>query len=1089
MGGEVTADAYPDFDILHPAVVNGTVVEASAGTGKTFSVAAFVARTIALNDDIRISNFLVTTFTRNAAAELRDRVRRRLVSLERQVRAGTAREDDPLAVSLVSLGDKDMADRLARALREFDTATISTIHSVCARILTMAGLPAVGEGDEADLARIIAEVVNDAVVKESMNGVEIDSSRLASVVEKRLGSPLAVLEYEPYKKDTVKGKKEVLNAALEHLLEVVEQCVARVRERTELEPTFDDMLRRAAELVADASQVALTSALRQRFRIAVIDEAQDTDKLQWAIFRHIFDPGSTTHTLLAVGDPKQAIYRFRGADVEAYLSVRRDDRRLTLRKNWRSDSDLLVALNHLFQGWTFGEGIDYVAVTARDGAEGSAVSGTKPLRIIDLGAVGNKNRIVGPTARRVHEILETVTITKDGATKKVTPGDICVLVTSRGTGAAVESALRGLGISAVSSGTENVMKGEMAVAFDRLFRAMDEPYDASLVRLAAATPFFGVDLADAGMLTEDRINDIQRTVTDWARTLRSKGVAAVGARLRGDVEVAARIVSGDNGERRETDFAHVLELLHDGTGGSGSTPAAVLDIMADLSAREDQAETVARRVESDREAVRIMTVHAAKGLEFPVVVVADLWKMRKTGHGANAYNRPRADDPSQKELVIDAGWVGGRESGAAKAGRQQEEADETLRLFYVALTRARHHVSLLVADPKEKGDKGGPRVTAGLNDPARFAAVSAVVETVGASHIRIFPRYSHSSGDGGDLGLAPFSGSVDQTYRRMSFTGISKKREGRGDVPADDDERSGAGHHDDDEQIITMRSGYADDSVDLGVPEMPFARLAGGTYFGKVMHKVYERVDFRAHDLEAEVARVVDAVVNGALLRNHRDEIVRGVTLSLRTPLGARFGLTELSSIEKNDRLNELGFEISLAPVVAGVTVSELGTVLRDALVGAGRGDDILMPYAGELASSAFDIPLIGLMNGSIDTLVRVDHDGQKVLWITDWKSNRLDEDGMENVIHGYVRERMCAEMEHHHYPLQALIYGAAVHRYVRSRGSNIGIAGLAYFFIRGMVGQETPKDDTGHRNGVFVWEAPDGLWARLSDVMSGVRP
>jgi exodeoxyribonuclease V beta subunit len=1083
------ADVYPDFDILDPAVVNGTVIEASAGTGKTFSVAAFVARTIALNDEIRISNFLVTTFTRNAAAELRDRIRRRLVSLERQVRAGIARDDDPLALSLVAVGDTDMADRLTRALREFDTATISTIHSVCARILTMAGLPAVGEGDETDLARIIAEVVNDAVVEESMNDVNIDSSRLASVVEKRLGSPLAVLDYEPFKQRSGNKSKEELNAELDHLLEVVERCVARVRERTELEPTFDDLLRRAAELVSDGSQVALTAALRQRFRIAVIDEAQDTDKLQWAIFRHIFDPDSTTHTLLAVGDPKQAIYRFRGADVEAYLSVRRDDRRLTLRRNWRSDSDLLVALNHLFEGWTFGTGIDYVPVTARDGASGSAVTGTKPLRIIDLGPVGNKNRIVGPTARRVHEILETVSITKDGKTKKVTPGDICVLVTSRGTGAAVESALRGLGVSAVSSGTENVMKGEIAVAFGRLFRAMDEPYDSSLIRLAAATPFFGVDLADAGTLTEDRINDIQRTVTDWARTLRSRGVAAVGARLRADAGVSARIVGGDNGERRETDFAHVMELLHSGTGGAGCAPDAVLEVMADLTAREDQSETVARRVESDREAVRIMTVHAAKGLEFPVVVVADLWKTRKNGRGANTYNRPRMDDPSQKELVIDAGWIGGRVSGTAKAGRQQEEADETARLFYVALTRARHHVSLLVADPMEEKDRGGPRVTAGLNDPARFADVADVAETVSVSAIRTFPRYSQPAVGENNLDLAPFTGSVDQTYRRMSFTGITKKREGRGDVPADDDERSGAGHHDDDEQIITMRSGYADDSVGLGVPEMPFARLPGGTYFGKIMHKVYERVDFRADDLEAEVARAVDTVVNGALLRNHRDEIVRGVTLSLCTPLGARFGTTELSSIGDGDRLNELGFEIGLAPVSAKVTVSDIGTVLKDALVGAGRGDDILMPYAGELASSTFDIPLIGLMNGSIDTLLRVDQDGQKVLWVTDWKTNRLDEDGMENVIHGYVRDRMCAEMEHHHYPLQALIYGAAVHRYVRSRGSNVGIAGLAYFFIRGMVGQETPADGAGHRSGVFVWDAPDGLWARLSDVMSGVTP
>jgi exodeoxyribonuclease V beta subunit len=1077
--------AYPDFDILDPAVVNGTVIEASAGTGKTFSVAAFVARTIALNDDIRISNFLVTTFTRNAAAELRDRIRRRLVSLERQVRTSTARDDDPLALSLVSIGDKGMADRLARALREFDTATISTIHSVCARILTMAGLPAVGEGDETDLAQIIDEVVNDAVVEQSMKGVIIDSSKLTSVVKKRLGSPLAVLDYKPYTRKSNGKTKEEANAELTNLVEVVEQCVARVRERTELEPTFDDLLRRAAELVADGSQEALTAALRQRFHIAVIDEAQDTDKLQWAIFRHIFDPDSTTHTLLAVGDPKQAIYRFRGADIEAYLSVRRDDRRLTLRRNWRSDSDLLVALNHLFDGWKFGEGIDYVPVTARDGAAGSAVSGTKPLRIIDLGAVGNKNRIVEPTARRVHEILETVTVTKDGTTKKVAPSDICVLVTSRGTGAAVESTLRGLGISAVSSGTENVMNGEMATAFARLFRAMDEPYDSSLIRLAAATPFFGEDLADAGTLTEDRINDIQRTVTDLTRTLRSKGVAAVGARLRADVEISARIVRGDDGERRETDFTHVMELLYGILGGGGCTPAAVLDAIVDLVAREDQAETVARRVESDREAVRIMTVHAAKGLEFPVVVVADLWKTAKNGRGPNAFNRPNADNPLQKELVIDAGYVIGRKWEDALNGRQREEKDEIDRLFYVALTRARHHVSLLVADPTKEGEE---RVTAGLNLPERFAAVADVVENVSASEIRTFPQYSHPASDENELGLAPFSGSVDQVYQRMSFTGITKKRLGRSDAPVDEDERSGAGHHDDDEPIIRMRSGYTDDSVDLGVSEMPFARLPGGTYFGKVMHKVYERVNFLADDLEAEVSRIVDAVVNGALLRNYRDELIRGVTLSLRTPLGSRFGETELSSIGNDNRLNELGFEIGLAPVSASVTVSDIGAVLRETLIDAGRTDDILMPYAGELASSVFDIPLIGLMNGSIDTLLRMHEDGRDVLWITDWKSNRLDEDGMEKVIHGYARDRMCAEMEHHHYPLQALIYGAAVHRYVRSRGGSANIAGLAYFFIRGMVGQETPKDAAGHRNGVFVWEAPSGLWARLSDLMSGVR-
>lgn len=1080
---------FPDLDIVDPQVVNGTVVEASAGTGKTFSVAAFVARTIALNSDIRIGNILVTTFTRNAAAELRDRIRRRLVTLERQLRAGTAEKDDVLAASLLGDQATACADRLARAVREFDSATISTIHSVCARILAMAGLPVVGEGDETDIDRIISEVVNDTVITEAILGNFYESSRLRAVVESRLGSPLSVLSYGPYRQASGGKTAGELNAGLDHVMEVVEACVARIRERTEEEPTFDDLLRRAAELLSDGSQVALIAALRQRFRLAVIDEAQDTDKLQWSIFQNIFDPGSTTHTLVAVGDPKQAIYRFRGADIEAYLAVRDDTKRLTLRRNWRSDADLLEGLNHLFAGWSFGEGIDYVPVTARDGAPGSSLHGSAPLTIVDIGAAGNAGRVVRPAALRVREILEQVSITKDGKTKKAKPGDICVLVTSKNTGAAIEAELRGLGVSAVSSGTENVMKGEMAGALTRLFRAIADPHDASLIRLAAATPFFGVELADAGALDKQRIEDIQRTVTEWGRALRTGGVAAVAARLRGDEAIAARIVRGDAGERRETDFAHVVELLHRATNGAGCQARAVLEAMTDLAGREDQSETVTRRVESDRDAVKIMTVHASKGLEFPIVVVADLWKKRKNSRGADEFHREKAGSPGVKERVIDAGYVTGREFKEAKAGRVSEEADEVLRLFYVALTRAKHHVSLVVA-ARPENDKGGERVTEGLEDPARFAPVGRLVDVVAAGAIGRFPRYEAKM-TGEEPGLASFGGSTAQTYQRMSFSGISKKRQGRKTDVNDIDDRSGGGHNDDDEPIISIRSGYCDDTVPLGVPEMPLARLVGGTYFGKIMHSVYERVDFTAPDLEAEVARVVDTVANGALLGRYHEELVRGVVLSLDTPLGGPFSTRRLAEVGPEDRLNELGFEIGLAAAGDGVKVSDIGRTLLEVLDGAGRADDVLAPYARELASTAFDIPLMGLMNGSIDTLLRVAAGATQSLWVTDWKSNRLDEDGMDQLIDGYRRERMREEMEHHHYPLQALIYGVAVHRYVRARsaaGTAPAVAGIAYFFIRGMVGDGTPLDANGHRNGVFVWEAPDGLWDRLSDVMSGVR-
>lgn len=1079
---------FDDFDILDPQVRNGTVIEASAGTGKTFSVAAFVARQIATDENLQIGQVLVTTFTRNAAAELRDRIRRRLVSLERQLSMGQAESSDELAQDLLKNDAPARAARVARALRDFDTATIATIHSVCARILAMAGLPAVADGDETDIEAIVNEVVNDAVIKEAESGYDYPPDRLRKVVEASLSSPQSVVAYGPYSNGAGGRSRDELNAELDHLMEVIGRCVERIRERTRLEPTFDDMLRRTAELLQQGDKVLL-ALLRKRFRIAVIDEAQDTDKQQWSIFKAIFEEHSETHTLLAVGDPKQAIYRFRGADVQAYLSVRDDDRRLTLRRNWRSDGGLITALNHLFDGWTFGSRIDYVPVLARDGAPGSAITGAKPMTVLDMGVTGVKTRLVKPTALRVREILETVQIVGDAGPRRIRPREICVLVTSKSTGASIEAALRDLGVSSVSSGTENVMKGEMAGAFARLFRAMDEPYDTSLIRLAAATPFFGEELADAGALSDDRIETIQVDISRFAGVLRRNGIAALASRLRADEQIARRLVQGEGAERRETDFAHIIELLHKATFGAGCQPSALLRAFAELAARQDQSETVSRRVESDRDAVQIMTVHASKGLEFPVVVVADLWKKAGRSHGPNEFHRPDPEDPARSQRVIDGGYVTKRPFDAAKRGRQAEEADEKARLFYVAMTRAKHHVSVLLAERSEKDTN--ERVTDGWTDPGRWGPVSDSVDVIDVSSVRRYPRYVPAGDGPDDLVLAPFNGSTAKTYERLSFSTIAKRRENRADTLEVTDDRSGGGHNDDD-RIISISSGYSDPSTPAGVDAMPFARLTGGTYFGKVLHSVYERVDFAAPDLQAEVERVVDSVVNGALLRSSRDEIVRGVVLSLLTPLGGSLGSLTLSGITQSDRLNELNFEMGLAAPDDAITVSDIGRVLIDSLEAAGRHEDILMPYAHELAGGAFGIPLFGLMNGSIDTLIRVRNGGNEMLHITDWKSNRLDEDGVDEMIQGYARTSMLREMEHHHYPLQALIYGTAVHRYVRSRtapGQTAPvISGLAYFFIRGMVGTGTPVDAEGNRHGVFTWTAPDGLWAGLSDVMSGVR-
>ncbi len=1082
----------PEFKIANEKIFNGLTIEASAGSGKTFSVVGMVAIQLATRENLRISQILITTFTRNAAAELRDRVRRQLVSLH----AALSNEDEPIAADneianwLAQNDRAARAARLDRAIREFDTATISTIHSVCARVLTIAGLPVVGEGRaSSEIESLVATEVNSRIVTEfteedvaSAGDIAAYSRRVVAAVKELLSSPRSVLSVDGAIDESGDDVSADIGRKTRHIVRTV---AGRIADLTASDPTFDDLLLRTAEILGNGpnGDPAVAKAFRERFLLAVIDEAQDTDALQWEIFRSAFDADEDSRALITVGDPKQAIYRFRGADVQAYLANRDESKVQTLARNWRSDKQLVAAMNAVFADNEFGDGIEYLPVTTPDTAPDSSISGFPALSVINLGKQTNARSLVGPTARRVRQLLDGMEIEKQGKMRGLLPEDICVLVRSRTNGRLVEAALRALRIPAVSSGTESVMNGVVASDLTRVVKAMAEMSNESRLRLAAATAFLGADLTDIGAISDDELQKHGQTLLGWNNVLRRKGVGAWAHTMRSDTRIMTRLVSGREGERRETDFAHVIELLHAATKGKGCSAHDVLAAIEQLSELEATAETVSRRVESDRPAVQIMTVHASKGLEFPVVVVADLWKMNKsTGSIPSVPVFHRTEPDGTKHRVIDVGWVVG--SGRAdKAGadlKSAEEQAESRRLFYVAMTRAKHHVSLIHA-----GDDSG-RVTDGIID--------RIEEHADGSTYAIEPPpppvapYAPGSASTRALAAAPVTRTIRQTYQRLSFSGITKHHRGDSSTPVDTLDSVGGGEQDDD-QIITVRSGYSDDSVKAGVPSMPLARLMGGTYFGKVMHKVYELLDFTAADLRGEVERVIDSVVVGAMA-NDRDALIDGVVLSLRTPLGGPLGDMRLADIAPTDRIAEMNFEIGLAGIDAGVTVSDVAALVRQTLVDVGRSDDDLVPYLEGLERS-FRTQIVGLMNGSIDALLRVKNNGEDRYFVTDYKTNRLDLEGVNSMIDGYARHSMLDEMQKHDYPLQAIIYGVSVYRYLRWAQPGIdadaAVAGFAYFFVRGMVGPETPQTDD-HRHGVFTWQAPVGLWSRLSDLFSGVK-
>lgn len=1067
------------LDLLHDLFAHGLVVEASAGTGKTYSVAAIVTRELALNEDRRIGKILITTFTRNAAAELRDRVRRRLVETVGKLSGVLDAADDPLAEHLLDGTPTDIADRirrLDRSLVEFDSATISTIHGVCSRVLRAAGIDLGSVIDSDEQTRIIEEVVNDLVVSHAHLEPRLDQARLMALVKAMIDDPLLEFWSDPALHAT-HGKQ------LETLERLLEECVRRVHTAMNSAPSHADLLRLAREIVEDDTRGDLLAVLRERFQLTIVDEAQDTDRQQWRFFKKLF-PGGDGRALVTVGDPKQAIYGFRGADVRAYVDyANTSSLHRTLDTNRRSDQPLLDVLNAAFVGKEFGEGIAYHAVHAPAGRQARGISGMQgSVEFLDLGIATSQQALREPVLDKVIELLESGTLATGrdtGATSRpVEPRDICVLVRSGSVGKLIQQTLLRAGIPAVTGGTSSVMHSAAAIDFRALLEALERPSDVGRVRRAAATVFFGHVLTSVGALTDDVLERVQDGLMAFGSTLANKGLAALGAAIEADETIMSRLAAGPQGERNVTDFLHMIEVMDAEGPRRGCTPEQALTVFSRLDAMDDKNEIVSRRVESDADAVTILTIHAAKGLEFPCVIVADLWKESRGASQAPAvfYDRDNA-------RKIDIGFGIAMPSDHARSIRGAAEQDEARRLLYVAVTRPEHYLAVLVA--RGKPSKNGPALPSVLEETMTLPATLATPGT----RTTLLHALAHAGGTSGPLVLAP-APAVVQTYRRMSFSSLT----------------AGRAHHRSDVLQNEVRGGF-DEPATTGtitpppsstpaLARMPVVDLPAGVAVGSLIHEIFEQIDTSREPLADEVRRVVVERATSGRLKHCHDALVTIITESLKTPLGGPFGALTLGSVQPEDRLPEMDFEMGLASLADGVTASAIGRVLVDML----PGDDPLSEYAKTLAGPSFNLPLGGLLTGSIDAVLRLSsrtHERPRLL-LVDYKSNNLHGSGMSDPMEAYRPDRLVGAMAEHDYPLQAILYGTATYRMLRWRLPHVDpddcIAGVAYAFIRGMKGPETPVDERGHRYGVFAWTPPPGLWARLSDLLetpvtAGVLP
>ncbi|MDJ0396086.1 UvrD-helicase domain-containing protein [Rhodococcus sp. G-MC3] len=1092
--------AVTDFDLLGPLPQGTTVLEASAGTGKTYAIVGLATRYVA-EGIAEISELLLVTFSRAATQELRERTRNRFAEVAAELGEPSPQTSTDALVRHLAREDAPARRlRLMRALSEFDSGTIATTHSFCQRMLD--GLGIAGEREpETTLVEAVDDLTGEVVV----------DIYLRRYSRSEFQPPISPNDARQVAREAVRDRQAHLvpeptdDSEAGHRVIFAEEVRAEVgrRKRSAGVRDFDDLLSLLHGVLVDPIHGESACArVRDRFRVVLVDEFQDTDPLQWDILRRAFHG---TSTLLLVGDPKQAIYAFRGAEVLSYLdAVALADRHLELTTNWRSDAGLLAALETVYAGAALGHDDIVVHPVASTHAH-SRIPDAPPLRVRYLPRTGagplNKSgfpavgalrsRVANDLAADIVGMLESPTkLALPGHGDVVTPGDVAVLVRTRSQISLVREALDQAGVPSVLAGGSSVFETPSATQWLWLLQAIEQPHRADRVRLAALTPLLGWTADTLDARGDDAVAEVSSTLRDYGVLFGQAGFAAVFEKLSAETSLEARLLGIRSGERQLTDLRHVAQLLNRAAVEESFGPSALMRWLTDRI--EDPASGSvsdrSRRLDSDAAAVQLATVHASKGLEFPVVYVPYAWDASK-----NPYPSTLLLHDENGQRVLDVGGSSGLGYAQRKLLRDKEEAGEELRLLYVALTRAQCQVVLWWAPsygtsssplhrllfgrvpgilaPEDKikvpDDAGAARR---LESWAGSSAGKISIESAGGAAPR--PIRNVSDRHEIELDAATFGRSLDHVWRRTSYSALTAGAHESPGVSSEPEQPDK-----DDEPAFEPPAFESPVDETLEGIASPMNGLPAGAAFGTLVHEILEHLDTGAEDLEAEVLRRCVDAVGERLADIEPSDLASALLPVLRTPLG--FGT--LADIAPADHLAELDFELPLAggdaPVSQTVTLRAIAALMRKYL----PLGDVLASYADQLEMLE-STPLRGYLTGSIDSVLRIP--GPRYV-IVDYKTNRLSTGDL--TVMNFTRDRMAQEMLRSHYPLQALLYAVALHRYLRWRqpgydpGTHLG--GVQYHFVRGMVGPETPEGC-----GVFEWNPPVELVTSVSDLLAGIE-
>jgi exodeoxyribonuclease V beta subunit len=1082
-------------------------LEASAGTGKTWAVASLAARHL-VEAGHAIDQVMVITFSDASTTELRERVHDRLSAF---AAALTERLADPSSprpaatagadpvLDLICRVDAETARlrwrRAEAALRDFDRAAIFTTHGFCDRMLS--GLGVLVDHDPSD--RLAPEV--DALTRQTAADLYLARYALGPT-DFRFETALG-WAHEAVFAPSLAIAPDPEAPAGPAFVETLRQELER-RKRWDGLYTFDDMLLRLRQALRDpVTGAAAARRLAQLYPVVLVDEFQDTDPVQWEILRSAFVGRSA---VVVIGDPKQSIYGFRGADVRTYLAATAEAEQATLETNRRSAPAIAEAVCQLMTGLALGDDRIRLRPVSTSPATPylSGVEGTvwaPPLRLrtpsagqlwtagqarqlIDADLVGDLTALLNSQAR-LHRPQGRSWISRG-----LQPNDIAIIVSTNSRGRELLDRLTAAGLPAVFTGAQSVFAGPAATDWLTWLEAVQQPTTARL-RAASLTCLVGWSLDDLVAADSDRLADLAATVRQAGRALAAGGPAVMLEWLADQTGLVGRLAASLDGPRRWTDLRHLADLLRQASQRHRLDLAGETAWLRQQIERSGQrADEAVRRLDRDAQAIRMLTVHQAKGLQWPVVYLpqaADRFPRRLDDYEAFLYHEPSG------QRRLDLGRPDHPERSDHLALHQADEAGESLRMLYVGLTRAACSATCWWV-PTPRNSEASPlhRVIFGRRPdgsvPPRVDLPDRPVDWDGLDLPGLVVQAIDPTAAPPALTTPPrpdrvrrrFDREIDPLWRRTSYSALTADLEhAPSEAVTDEPDES-------DFDLADRPPPLADQSDDPPSEPLdqlsPLAEWPGGVGFGSLVHAVFEHADPAQPSTWRQL--VVDALARSELTDLDPDQLVEALRPGLTTPLGPIGDGLSLAQIPLKDRLAELDFELPLALDRPRADLGGLADLLERHLPPA----DPLADYAGRLRLAGLDqVQLQGYLTGSIDAVLRLGQPQRHL--VVDYKTNRLAPPGQPLRLRHYTPDHLAEAMMASHYPLQALLYNVALHRFLRWRiegyDPETHLGGIAYLFVRGMAGPDTPLVD-GSPCGVFAWRPPTALIEGFDRLLAG---